>query len=55
MGANELVWMTDRTLHASLPLSQSIYRQWFRVVAGPIDVWRVGYDTENRLGIKPDI
>ena len=51
---NELIWMTDRTWHASLPVSHSCYRQWFRVVIGPIGMWRTKYDTRNSLGILPD-
>ena len=39
LGRNELVWLTDRTPHESLPIGRRCFRRFFRLVAGPIDVW----------------
>ncbi len=47
VGANELVWLTDRTPHESLPMSQGGYRQFFRVVAGDVNVWWADHSTSN--------
>jgi hypothetical protein len=58
LGANELVWFTDRTPHQALPLrapeTEYVYRQFFRLVAGPIGVWHSKHNTPNPLGILPD-
>lgn len=56
--ANELVWLTDRTPHESLPLSSDtgarhVYRQFFRLIVGPISVWYKHHNTANPLGILP--
>lgn len=53
--ANELCWFTDRTPHESLPVQpppsnqsvQVVYRQFFRLVVGPISVWYSKHNTPN--------
>lgn len=60
--ANELCWFTDRTPHESLPVkapnddpsAKYVYRQFFRLVVGPISVWYSKHNTPNPLGIQPD-
>jgi hypothetical protein len=62
IGANELVWFTDRTPHQALPLqapaldpgATHVYRQFFRLVAGPISVWHSKHNTPSPLGVLPD-
>lgn len=53
MKANQLYWITDRTPHQSLPLKTKSYRQFFRLVTGPIAVWYSEHSTQNPTGIKP--
>lgn len=50
---NGLYWMTDRTPHESTPPWMPVHRQWFRLVAGPVDVWYKDHSTENPLGTVP--
>jgi hypothetical protein len=60
--ANEMCWFTDRTPHESLPVqapendpkATQVYRQFFRLVVGPISVWYSKHNTPNPLGIQPD-
>jgi hypothetical protein len=60
--AGELCWITDRTPHESLPVeapaddpkAEFVYRQFFRLVAGPISVWYAQHNTPNPLGIPPE-
>jgi hypothetical protein len=60
--ANQLCWFTDRTPHEALPLetpkhnpgAKFVYRQFFRLVAGPISVWYSKHNTPNPLGVLPD-
>lgn len=52
--ADELCWMTDTTPHESLPSDKQIYRQFFRLVIGKIDVWYSQHNTPNCLGVLPD-
>lgn len=54
LGCGELLWMTDRAPHESLPLRQRAYRRFFRLVAGPIDVWYARHSTPNPMGCEPD-
>lgn len=62
LAANELCWLTDRTPHESLPLSAPtddqtathVYRQFFRLVVGPLSVWYSKINTPNPLGIQPN-
>jgi hypothetical protein len=53
--ANRLYWLTDRTPHETLPnpFDKPVYRQFFRLVVGPIDVWYTKHNTPNPLGILP--
>lgn len=60
--ANELCWFTDRTPHESLPVkapnddpsAKYVYRQFFRLVVGPINVWYSKHNTPNPLGVQPE-
>jgi hypothetical protein len=55
--AGELCWLTDRTPHEALPLTRStdrVYRQFFRLVVGPVDVWYARHSTPNPRGLQPD-
>lgn len=60
--ANEMCWFTDRTPHESLPIqapkdnptATHVYRQFFRLVVGPISVWYSKHNTPNPCGIQPD-
>lgn len=52
--ANEMVWMTDRTPHESLPVKQTCYRQFFRLVVGKVGGWFPKHNTPNPLGVQPD-
>jgi len=61
--ANEMCWFTDRTPHESLPLkapednqnATHVYRQFFRLVLGPISVWYSKHNTPNPTGVQPDV
>lgn len=44
---NELVWMSDLTLHESLPLTETTNRQYFRLVVGEISAWYAAHSTSN--------
>lgn len=52
--SGELIWMTDSTPHASMPLAEAQCRQWFRLVTSEVDIWYSKYSTHNRLGVKPN-
>lgn len=52
--ANQMVWMTDRTPHESLPLQGDVYRQFFRLVVGPISVWYSQHNTPSTVGVQPE-
>ncbi len=56
--AGELVWMTDRTPHESLPIpieEESNRRQFFRLVIGAISFWFADHSTANPTGFAvPD-
>ena len=56
LDAGELIWMSDRTPHESLPvLDNSIRRQFFRLVVGEISFWLPAHNTPNPLGFNiPD-
>ena len=49
----ELLWITDKTPHASLPLAQGTHRQYFRLVTSDVSVWYADHSTPNPLGVKP--
>jgi hypothetical protein len=51
--AGELVWMTDRTPHESLPVPAGARRQYFRLVVGTVSAWFVDHSTPNPLGCLP--
>ena len=51
---NKLYWITDRTPHESLPLPQSGYRQFFRLVTSEVSLWYRDHSTPNPLGVVPD-
>jgi len=53
MAPSNLYWLGDRTPHAALPVSKSLYRQWFRLVAEPIFGWYAKHSTANPLGVLP--
>ncbi len=49
--AGELVWITDRTPHESLPVTDlSRPRQFFRLVVGEISFWFADHSTPNPTG-----
>lgn len=60
--ANEMCWFTDITPHESLPIeapednsnTTHVYRQFFRLVVGPISVWYSKHNTPNPTGVQPD-
>ena len=43
----ELVWMTDKTPHESLPLKHNEKRQYFRLVCGDVSAWFSNHSTKN--------
>jgi hypothetical protein len=47
--AGEIVWISDRTPHESLPLKQATKRQFFRLVVGEISFWFSNHSTANPL------
>jgi len=52
--ANSLYWLTDRTPHESLPLTEPGYRQFFRLVTSEVSLWYRDHSTPNPLGVQPD-
>ncbi|KXS15424.1 hypothetical protein M427DRAFT_56776 [Gonapodya prolifera JEL478] len=58
LASQALYWMTDRTPHESMPLKgnpgEKEYRQFFRLVVGPIGVWYSKHNTPSPLGVKPN-
>ena len=46
---NQLYWITDRTPHESAPVEENCKRQFFRLVAGKIDVWHSQHNTPNPM------
>jgi len=56
--ANELIWMTDRTPHESLPIptaaaAAGTRRQYFRLVVGQVSAWFADHSTPNPSGFLP--
>lgn len=53
---NQLIWFTDKTPHESLVIDNNkpVYRQFFRLVIGPVSHWYSKHNTPNPLGILPD-
>jgi hypothetical protein len=54
MEAGQLWWLTDLTPHESLPMEQSVHRQYFRLVTSSVGMWYEQHNTANPLGIVPD-
>jgi len=56
LNAGEVCWITDRTPHESLPVSSTepVFRQYFRLVVGPVSVWYTQHNTPNPTGTLPD-
>lgn len=54
MRANCLYWLTDRTPHESLPLENSMYRQYFRLVTHKVSLWFEDHSSKNPCGVLPD-
>eukprot|EP00092_Neocalanus_flemingeri_P051338 GFUD01059675.1.p1 GENE.GFUD01059675.1~~GFUD01059675.1.p1 ORF type:complete len:381 (+),score=98.56 GFUD01059675.1:41-1183(+) len=52
--AGQLYWITDRTPHESLALSEGSYRQFFRLVTSQVSLWYKNHSTHNPLGVEPD-
>lgn len=50
---NKLLLISDHTPHEALPMKESGYRQFFRLVFGTVDVWYSQHSTPNPLGIVP--
>jgi hypothetical protein len=55
LGKGEIMWITDRTPHESLPNQSTdpVYRQFFQLVTS-LGVWYSQHNTPNPLGILPD-
>mmetsp|Transcript_24845 Transcript_24845/g.42056 ORF Transcript_24845/g.42056 Transcript_24845/m.42056 type:complete len:468 (+) Transcript_24845:53-1456(+) len=49
LAAGDLVWMTDKSPHESLPLQRSAHRQYFRLVTGKITTWFASHSTPNPM------
>ena len=52
--ANELIWMTDRTLHEALSQRSSGNRQFFRMVTSRVSHWFADHCTPNPRVSLPD-
>ena len=52
--ANRMYWMTDRTPHESLPVTEATYGQFFRLVMGDVSFWYEDHSTPNPFGVRPD-
>jgi hypothetical protein len=58
---NEMVWMTDKTPHESLPVFADapgvshVSRQFFRLVLGKVSVWYAKHNTPNPLYTPTDV
>lgn len=52
LAAGELVWLSDRTPHESLPLRAATRRQFFRLVVGEIGFWFPQHCTANPTGFR---
>ena len=51
---NQIYWMTDRTPHEALPMKESGYRQFFRLVTDNVGLWYERHSTSNPNGVVPD-
>jgi hypothetical protein len=53
LAAGEIVWMTDKTPHESLPIPRnSPRRQFFRLVIGEVTAWFADHSTPNPTGFS---
>jgi hypothetical protein len=52
LDAGELIWMTDKTPHESLPITSNTTqrRQFFRLVIGEVTAWFADHSTPNPTG-----
>jgi hypothetical protein len=50
---NVMYWITDQTPHESLPVRETTYRQFFRLVSPEVAVWFAKNNTRNPLGVEP--
>jgi hypothetical protein len=50
---NEIVWLTDRTPHESLPVKKDCFRQFFRLVTSDVTLWYSKHSTPSPFGILP--
>eukprot|EP01040_Poterioochromonas_malhamensis_P004326 gene4326-4638_t len=51
LAGGELIWLSDRTPHESLPIEDvSVRRQFFRLVVGEIAFWFADHNTANPTG-----
>lgn len=50
LAAGEMIWLSDRTPHESLPLPEATRRQFFRLVVGEIGFWFPHHNTPNPTG-----
>ncbi|ARF08182.1 hypothetical protein Catovirus_1_232 [Catovirus CTV1] len=53
MEKDRIYWLSDDCPHESLPLTETTYRQWFRLVLGDISIWYKNHSTPNYLGVNP--
>ena len=51
--AGEMVWMTDRTPHESLPIPAGTQRRYVRLVCSDVAAWYADHSTPNPLGVAP--
>lgn len=51
--AGEVCWLTDRTPHESVPVRESVFRQFFRLVTPKISVWFKDKSTPSPFGVAP--
>ena len=54
MESNNIYWMTDRTPHEALPMRETGYRQFFRLVTHKVGLWYEQHSTPNPNGVVPD-
>jgi hypothetical protein len=50
---NQMLWITDRTPHESLPLKKGEFRQYFRFVTSQVGIWYEDHSTKNDCGVVP--
>eukprot|EP01083_Nonionella_stella_P004445 12852_1 len=56
MKANQLYWLTDRTPHEALPMKETGYRQFFRLVTHKVGLWYKQHSAANpNVEVDPKI